>query len=106
MEGEDNLVYIFEYDDVPAGQVRFSITEDYSTIGISISERFRGRGLAHNSLKIAVGEYFKIYKLPILAHIKKTNTASVKSFERAGFKFFKDKMIDGIDSFVFIKRID
>jgi len=103
---ENSLFYIFEYDSVPVGQVRFSLNDEYSIIGISISERFRGRGFGPKSLTLAVAEYFRNNNLPILAYIKKSNIASVKSFERAGFIYHEDKIIEGIDSFVYIKRED
>jgi RimJ/RimL family protein N-acetyltransferase len=99
----DYLFYIIEYNSKRAGQIRLSIAEQNSVIGISISEKFRGKGLAFFGLEIVVNEYFKKNKNPILAYIKKTNKASIKSFQKVGFIFYKEEVVNGNDSFVYIK---
>ena len=41
-----------------------------------------------------------------LAYIKETNIPSIKTFEKAGYKFFENKIVSGIKSRVYkIERI-
>ena len=99
-----NFFYIVEFGGESSGQIRFSQNEEYSIIGISISESFRGKGLASTSLELVTKEYFKNNQKPILAYIKNTNKASVKTFQKAGFTLHHEDIINGNDSFVYIKE--
>ena len=85
-----------------AGIVRFKIKLKSSAIGLSISKEFRGKNLGTKFIKIATNEYFKSNELPILAHIKKNNIASIKIFERASFVYLKEELIEGNESFTYI----
>jgi len=98
------LFYIVEIDNVLVGQVRFSIKKDYAVIGIAIINKFRGKGLAQKILNIAAKEYFKENKLPIYAYIKKTNLPSVKSFEKTGFTFYKNEIVNETESLIYKKE--
>lgn len=63
-------------------QVRFDKKEDDIVISISISEDFRGKGLASDIIKTCIKKSgFK----KVVAYIKDNNTASIKSFEKAEF---------------------
>lgn len=99
-----NLYYIIEFNENPVGQIRFKYQEKFSVIGISVSNKYRGKGLATISLKQAVKEYFKKNSKPILAYIKKTNTASINVFKRVDFLHYKEDFIDGEHSVVYIRR--
>jgi len=101
---KDVLFYIIEFQNNAIGQVRFNIKEDYSVIGISISNSYRGKGLASESLKLAVSKYFQKNSLPIYAYIKKTNKSSVTLFEKNKFSFYKEEIIEGIDSYIYKKE--
>ena len=103
-KSKDVLFCIIENNVERVGQVRFTIKEKHSVIGISISKAQRGKGYASESLKLAAEEYFNTNKLPIYAYTKKSNIASVKSFEKAGFVYFKDEVVEGVDSFIYIKE--
>ncbi len=100
----DVLFYIIEFQNNSIGQIRFNIKEDYSVIGISISNSYRGKGLASESLKLAVSNYFQKNSLPIYAYIKKTNKSSVTLFEKNKFSFYKEDIIEGIDSYIYKKE--
>lgn len=101
---KENLFYIVEFENQNIGQVRFNIKEDYALIGISISDKYRGKGLALKSLELSVKKYFKNNNSPIYAYIKKSNIPSIKIFENVGFSFYKEKLIEDIDSFIYIKE--
>ena len=87
----DSIIYILEVDEISASVIRFDI-KDKVTIGVSIDVDFRGKGLGSSFLRIGVEEYFKANSSPILAYIKKSNIASIKSFEKAGFSFFRNQI--------------
>ena len=99
-----SLYYIIENSKNPIGQIRFMEKEHFSVIGISISNKFRGRGFAKKGLAMAVKEYFSENNKPILAYIKKTNRPSINAFKKVGFSFYKEELFDDIKSDVYIKR--
>lgn len=87
-------LYIFENEGgMAVGQVRFEDCESYSVISISTDKEFRGMGIGSQILKLALKEYRKISKSPVLAYIKNNNLQSVKSFEKAGFKFVNEEKV-------------
>jgi len=104
LKDQNTLIYIMEIEAEPASVVRFEIGDENTVIGISISAAFRGKGLGKNLIMEGVDEYFKKNKLPVVASIKKDNIASIKSFEKAGFSFLKEEIINNIDSVVYQKE--
>ena len=83
-----------------AGLVRFDFDESKNTfiIGITIAPKYRGRKLSTPFLKEACEYFLSICNRPITAYIKEENIASVKAFERAGFKFKSNETIEGVKS--------
>jgi UDP-2,4-diacetamido-2,4,6-trideoxy-beta-L-altropyranose hydrolase len=75
-------------ESAPIGQVRFDIHSTNAEISLSINAPFRGRGLAAELIRLAVGELFRITPsvVSVQAHVKPTNQASIRAFEKAGFK--------------------
>ena len=101
LKSNESLLFIVETDKAPVGIVRFESDKENSTIGFSIDKKYRGKGLGGAIIEIGVTEYFKEKDLPILASIKKDNIASIKSFEKAGFKYFKQEEINSIEGVVY-----
>ncbi|MCW3807466.1 GNAT family N-acetyltransferase [Plebeiibacterium marinum] len=93
-------ILIFESENRAAGQVRIENGEE-AIIGISIDEYFRGKKLAPMILKMSCKEFWKNNNNPVFAYIKTDNTASVKSFKKAGFKFERNDCVNGNDCFVY-----
>jgi RimJ/RimL family protein N-acetyltransferase len=87
MISPNSLLLVFEdQKKCPVGQVRIESEQDASVIGISIDKAFRGQSLASFMIDSACTEYFRNFTpRTIAAHIKSTNTASIKAFEKAGF---------------------
>ena len=107
LSDESTVIFIVEVDSVPASVVRFEIENNSSIIGISIDEKFRGKGLGSVVISKGIQEYFKMNDLPILAYIKKDNTASIRAFEKSGFKCFNLTDINGVESVVYkLKKCD
>jgi hypothetical protein len=46
-------------------------------------------------------KYFELFEKPILAYIKESNVASIRAFEKAEFKFFKNTIINEIPTLVY-----
>lgn len=89
------LFLIAELDSHFAGQVRFEIKDDNAVVGISLLPTERGKGVATKLLKQGIDyltEHHPNIKT-VKAFIKPDNQASIKLFERVGFKF-KDKVIE------------
>ncbi len=103
IESNSNLLLIVEFNNKPIGQVRFNIKQDYSVIGISLIDEYRGKGLATKILNQASTIYFKETDFPIYAYIKKTNLPSVSSFIKAGFKLYKEELVSGTESYIYKK---
>ncbi|HIE46160.1 MAG TPA: UDP-2,4-diacetamido-2,4,6-trideoxy-beta-L-altropyranose hydrolase [Flavobacteriaceae bacterium] len=95
------LFLIILINNTPSGIVRFEIDNKETTIGILISKKYRGQSLAVDVLKKATNKYFLKYHYPIFAYIKKTNIASVKSFEGAGYMLYKEEVVSSINSFIY-----
>lgn len=103
----NTLFLIALVNNKPAGIVRYSIEDEFAVVGILVSETYRGQKLAATFLKKAADLYFKTQEKPILAYIKKENSASIKAFEAASYRYFKDDMIQENISFVYkLKKED
>ncbi|MBA6155159.1 GNAT family N-acetyltransferase [Tenacibaculum sp. S7007] len=98
---KNSLLLVGITNNKPVGLVRFDIKNENSTIGITINKNFRGKKLAPKLLIEASKIYFKEFTKPVLAYIKKENIASVKSFEKASFCYYKEEKINQIDSYVY-----
>lgn len=72
-----------------AGQLRYEVSGEEALVSISISDLFRGRGLAAPLLTAGNRELFSAFPgvRRINAYIRPGNRASIKAFERAGYKY-------------------
>ena len=95
------LFLIVEINEKPAGMVRYDIAEKHAVVSIVVSRLFRGQKLASSFLQESARVYFEKYDKPILAYIKKENIASIKSFKKANYVYFKEETIKGSSSFVY-----
>lgn len=95
------LLFIAEAETEAAGMVRYETGTEYTTVGILVDKEFRGRGMASRMLVDTAVSYFERTDLPIHAFIKTTNLASVKTFQKAGYRFLKEEIIHGAPSFVY-----
>jgi UDP-2,4-diacetamido-2,4,6-trideoxy-beta-L-altropyranose hydrolase len=101
LKDTSSAIYIAEVNGVPAGMIRYDLTTENAVVGISVAEPFRGKGLAPVFLKETAKLYFKEFQLPVWAYIKQQNTASVRSFEKAGYHLLRTEMVHGAESFVY-----
>lgn len=84
------LFLILEKDNQPAGQIRYELDANEVIISYMISDKYRGLGLGTKIL--LMGEEYilsnKVFPLQtsIVGYVKKENIASLKAFERGGYK--------------------
>lgn len=88
-----------------AGQARLEIEGAEALVGISTSEKFRGRGVASKLLQAIICEARGRKIKTINALIKSDNIASIGLFEKNGWVYVNDCVQHGIDAKKFIYRI-
>jgi len=87
--GPSSSIFIAEDDEKnPLGQIRFDPRPDRDwEVAISLNRQARGKGVACELIKGGVREILKDNpNVRIHAFVKPSNVASIKAFERAGFR--------------------
>ena len=80
-------MWILEYNDIPAGQIRWVLNGKEAILDYSISDAFRGRGLGKVIIKRGIDEVRKIWAgISLIAEVKEKNIASIKAITAAGFE--------------------
>jgi UDP-2,4-diacetamido-2,4,6-trideoxy-beta-L-altropyranose hydrolase len=97
----ESLILISEYDRQPAGLIRYDTSKSGAVVGVMVDSSFRGKGLAALFLKDTGIHFLRKYRVPIEAYIKSTNIASVKAFEKAGYKLTEEKEVQGYASYIY-----
>jgi UDP-2,4-diacetamido-2,4,6-trideoxy-beta-L-altropyranose hydrolase len=100
---DNTRIWVFENGHIPVAQIRYDrLNETSARISYMVDAAYRGRGFGTHILQatalLACGE-LKISTLEgeTFAH----NTASVKAFEKAGFKLDAQKVVGGQAVYVF-----
>jgi len=101
LKNDNSLLLINQFKSNNIGLVRFEVEKDNCTVGILLDEKYRGQGFSSLMLKISSDFYFNRFLIPISAYIKESNIASIKSFEKAGYKFFNKIEINGFNTLVY-----
>lgn len=83
---ENNVCFVAELDREVVGYCRFDLDKNKSGYlnSIAIASSMHGKGIGTLLLKQSIEQLDT--PLPILAEVRKFNTASIKMFERVGFK--------------------
>lgn len=79
--------YILIDDNVPIGQIRFTIKDDTAEIDYSIDKSCRGKGFGKKMLELAIKEFSSTFPKikTIIGKVKPGNTSSRKCFLSSGF---------------------
>ena len=87
LDSNSSILVMFERDEIKLGIVRFDIEKDFTDISINLNPCERGKSLGSKFLIASekyIEERLKVKKLR--AKILKNNIASIKVFERSGYK--------------------
>ena len=101
LQNDNSLLLINNFGENNIGLVRFELENDKCTVGILIDEKFRGKGFSSLMLINSSTYYFNRFSTPIFADIKESNTASIRSFEKAGYSFFNKIEVNGFNTLVY-----
>ncbi len=95
--GDKNVIMLkAEIDGQLAGQVRLEIEGSEAIIGVSTSERFRGRGVASRLLRGAIAKAKQRKIAFINAFIRPDNFPSIGLFEKNGWVFSGKQKVSGV----------
>lgn len=90
------IALILDGSGTPVGQVRFEGEGSTATVDISVSPAMRGRGYATAVLRLGLGLVFEDPRWQsVQAWVKTSNTASQRTFARAGFQCLGEKEMHG-----------
>lgn len=102
MANANCFYFIAEIENSSVGQIRFDFLEDEDAFQISyaLDQQWRGKGLSYYLLTRGIQKLNLLTPLKmIIGYVHKTNAASVKAFQKAGFTMFLSKSYP--DSFKF-----
>lgn len=86
-----NLFIVTDSKGSKLGQVRFDREGRHAEIDIAIAPESRSRGIGTRVLKESARFYLDNFDVQyIIANIKHENIASVRAFEKSGYKLHKD----------------
>jgi len=97
LENANSDIFIFSSGEKLIGTVRFEKKEE-SVISVIVDPKFRGKGIGPEIIKIGCKHFWENNQDDIFAYIKTKNVRSIKSFNKASFKFDSTLLIKGIDS--------
>ena len=88
LKSPDYKLWIFEVDNNPVGQIRFSREDNLAVLSYSISLFPRGRGygvdMVRMGTRLVLQEWSEVHTL--WANVKWTNIASLKTLQSAGWQ--------------------
>ena len=83
-----------------AAQVRYDLDDKNAIVSISVSEKFRGKGIAQYALKESARLFLNESSCDkIIAYIRKTNSVSLYAFQKANYRLSDDKIFKGENYF-------
>ena len=104
LRSREDFLLVLEIDNIPVGNVRFN---KEGVIGISLDKAFRGKDLGVILIKEGIKFIQSNTKLKeITAFIKKENIPSIRVFEKAGFIFDGDAVINKKECFRYIYKLN
>lgn len=88
LSDEHSYFYILEHDGVPMAQIRFQVHEQKATLNYLLDKQYRNKGLASMVVSSGIKKFVEDFDKPvsIFAHVKFSNIASQRAFEKMKFK--------------------
>ena len=73
--------------DTPLGVIRFDLYQDNATVSVTIDSQFRTQGYGNQLINLASAKLFRTSDIAYIdAYIQPDNQASLRAFQKAGFK--------------------
>jgi UDP-2,4-diacetamido-2,4,6-trideoxy-beta-L-altropyranose hydrolase len=86
----------FDTEDRPIGQIRFDLKGEDAEVDVSVDRSMRNRGYGSALIRVGVEKISRKSKPGnILARVRTENTASIRSFQKAGFVIDGEEEVDG-----------
>ena len=106
LNGRDTRIWILELNQVPVAQIRYDcIDSDTAEIGFSVDQSYRGKGLGTQALHLTARmAYEELGVSRLKGVVFKSNKASARAFEKAGFMCVGEEQISGQHCYVFIQE--
>lgn len=84
----DTTIFMAYCGENSIGSIRFENKDDAVKVSVMLNPSFIGKGFGTEIIRLAVKKFVSEKKSnkPIIAEIKKDNIASIKAFQKAGFK--------------------
>jgi RimJ/RimL family protein N-acetyltransferase len=80
-------LWVAEERGIPVGQVRLNLDGDAGVFSIAVAPAARGRGVGQQMLRIALAEVERDHLVAIVTAVTHPdNSASMRAFERVGFR--------------------
>ena len=109
LDNDDSMLFIFEKNGTPIGQVRFDKSKSCFIIDYSIDEKFRGNGYGQLIIKMGLEKLINNKKncenCNVKALVKKSNISSLRVFQNFGFVNHRELEIDNCLYVEFIKDL-
>jgi RimJ/RimL family protein N-acetyltransferase len=88
LKDPDTAAYMAYYKKEKIGTIRFEANESVIKTSVMLNPLFLGKGLGLQVIKMGIEKFIKEEKpsKSLIAEVKKNNVASIKTFQKAGFK--------------------
>ena len=88
LKDQDTTIYVAYHIENKIGSIRFEANESVIKTSVMLNPLFLGKGLGLQVIKMGIEKFIKEKKpsKSLIAEIKKNNVASIKTFQKAGFK--------------------
>ncbi|MBI5888761.1 MAG: GNAT family N-acetyltransferase [Deltaproteobacteria bacterium] len=88
IKNSDTTIYMACCGNDKIGSIRFEDNGEVEKVSVMLNPKFTGKGLGSKIIRIGTWKFISEKKpgKPVVAEIKRDNIASIKAFERAGFK--------------------
>lgn len=93
---QDLLLLIGEHERQPVGLVRFEKHGEKLVISVNVAPEARGQGLGRHLIALGTSRAMARWRVPVEATIRVENTASIRAFEHAGYRFVRYETRNGI----------
>jgi UDP-2,4-diacetamido-2,4,6-trideoxy-beta-L-altropyranose hydrolase len=101
------MLIVTDAEQRPVGQVRLEVNHEQAVVSVSIDREHRGKGLGSEAIHVACREVLAARGIEKAhAYVKRDNTASIRSFQRAGFASAGPVVVDGCDAVHLILGIE